>query len=112
MRSFIKIKPSRNGEITLSFTEGLDWGSGIHYRLKFSPLFISLKFWVIHLNKTNYLLKERKVVKKYDYSLFINFFLQFIQNIELFINFKALIIHYSFFWANCSLFIIKRAIIH
>ena len=23
-------------------------GSGIHYSLKFSPLFISLKFWVIH----------------------------------------------------------------
>ena len=32
--------------------EGLDggWGggSGIHYSLKFSPLFILLKFWVIH----------------------------------------------------------------
>ena len=28
--------------------EGLDWGSGIHYSLKFSPLFISLKCWVIH----------------------------------------------------------------
>ena len=32
--------------------EGLDGGggggSGIHYSLKISPLFISLKFWVIH----------------------------------------------------------------
>ena len=41
---------------------------------KFRPLFISLKFWVIHKNKTNYSLKVRKVEKKSDYSLFINFF--------------------------------------
>ena len=42
---------------------------------KFSPLFISLKFWVIHLNKANYPLEVIKVAKKSDYSLFINFFL-------------------------------------
>ena len=41
-------------------------GSGIHYSLKFSPLFISFKFSVIHLNKTNYSLKVRKVAKKSD----------------------------------------------
>ena len=41
---------------------------------KFSPLFISLKFWVIHLNKNNYSFKVRKVAKKSDYSLFIIFF--------------------------------------
>ena len=29
-------------------SEGLDGGSGIPYSLKISPLFISLKFWVIH----------------------------------------------------------------
>ena len=52
--------------------EGLDGGgggggSGIHYSLKkISPLFISLKFWVMHLNKTNYSLKVRKVTKKSD----------------------------------------------
>ena len=41
---------------------------------KFSPSFISLKFWIIQYNKTNYSLKVRKVAKKSDYSLFINFF--------------------------------------
>ena len=33
------------------YAGGLDGGgggSGIHFSLKFSPLFISLKFWVIH----------------------------------------------------------------
>ena len=36
-------------EETLTITEGLDGGgSGIHYSLKFSRLFISLKFWIIH----------------------------------------------------------------
>ena len=37
--------------------EGLDGGggAGIHFSLKkISPLFISLKFWVIHQNKTTY----------------------------------------------------------
>ena len=35
---------------SLSIEEGLDGGggSGNQYSLKFSPLFISLKFWVIH----------------------------------------------------------------
>ena len=33
---------------TCVYYEGLDGGSSIHYSLKFSPLFISLKFWVIH----------------------------------------------------------------
>ena len=37
------------------------------------PLFIPLKFWVIHSNKTNYSLKARKMAKKSDYSLFIIF---------------------------------------
>ena len=49
-------------------------GSGIHYSLKFYSLFISLKCWVIHSNKTNYSLIVRKEAKKSDYSLFINFF--------------------------------------
>ena len=40
---------------------------------KFSPLFFSLKFWVIHQNKTIYSLKVRLVAKKSDYSLFIIF---------------------------------------
>ena len=53
---------------------------------KFSPLFISLEFWVIHLNKTNYSLKVRKVTKKYDYSLFI-IFSSIHKKIGLFINF-------------------------
>ena len=60
-----------------SMTEGLDVGGGVlvfTIHLKFSPLFISLKFWVIQLNKTNYSLKVRKVAKKSDYSLFINLF--------------------------------------
>ena len=65
--------------------EGLDGGgggggSGIHYLLIFSPLFISLKFWVIHLNKTNYSSKVRKVAKKSDYSLFIDFFFISLRN--------------------------------
>ena len=50
---------------------------GVWYSLfikKISPLFISFKFWVIHLNKTNYSLKVRKLAKISDYSLFINFF--------------------------------------
>ena len=42
--------------------------------LKFSPLFISSKFCIIHLNKTNCSLKVRKMSKNSDYSLFINFF--------------------------------------
>ena len=54
--------------------EGLVGEAGIHYSLKISPIFISLKFWVIHYNKTNYSLKVRKVTRKSDYSLFINFF--------------------------------------
>ena len=59
---------------------GVGWGSGIHYSLRFSPLFISLNVWVIHSNKTNYSLKVSKVAKKSNYSLFINFFfLQFIK---------------------------------
>ena len=58
----------------LVIKEGLDGGSGIHYSLKFSPLFISLKFWVIHENKTNYSLKVKEVAKKSDCSLFIIFF--------------------------------------
>ena len=33
---------------TCVYYEGLDGGSSIHYSLKFSPLFISLNFWVIH----------------------------------------------------------------
>ena len=54
-----------------SLYEGLDGGGGggglvfiIHK--KFSPLFISIKFWVTHYNKTNYSLKVRKVAKKSD----------------------------------------------
>ena len=52
------------------------WMGGLVFtiHLKFSPLFISLKFWVIHLNKTNYSLQVRKVAKKSDYSQFITFF--------------------------------------
>ena len=43
-------------------------GSGIHYSLKRnSPLFISLKFRVIHKNTTNYSFKVKKVAKKSDY---------------------------------------------
>ena len=46
-------------------------GGGLVFTIqkKFSPLFISLKFWVIH--KTNFSLKVRKVEKKSEYSLFI-----------------------------------------
>ena len=64
-------------------------GGGLVFtiHLKFSPLFISLKFWVIHLNKTNYSLKVRKVAKKSDYSLFINFLFNSLKKIGLFINF-------------------------
>ena len=51
-------------------------GGGLVFTIhkKFSPLFISLKFWVIHQNKTNYSLKVRKMAKKSDYSLFIIFY--------------------------------------
>ena len=51
-------------------------GGGLVFtiHLKFSTLFVSLKFWVIHENKTNYSLKVKKVAKKSDYSLFINLF--------------------------------------
>ena len=59
-----------------------------------------------------YSLKVRKVAKKSDYSLFINFFLKSLKKIGLFINFKTLITHYSLFFGSFSLFIIKRAIIH
>ena len=75
--------------VNLTFLhEGLDGGSGIHYSFKKnSPLFISLKFWVIHLDKTHYPLTVKKVAKKSDYSLFIIFFLQFIKKIGPFIIF-------------------------
>ena len=55
-------------------------GSAIHYSLKSRSLFISLEFWVIHLNRTNYSLKVRMVAKKSDYSLFINFFVNSLKN--------------------------------
>ena len=48
--------------------------------LKFYPLFISLKFWAIHSNKTNYSLKVRKGAKKSDYSLSIKFFFSSFKN--------------------------------
>ena len=54
--------------------EGLDGGVVFTIHLKFSPLFISLKFWVIHSIKTNYSLKVRKVAEKSDYSLVCVFF--------------------------------------
>ena len=38
-------------------------------------------------NKTNYSLKVRKVAKKSDYSLFINFFFNSLKKIGLFIIF-------------------------
>ena len=34
--------------ISLMYIRGSGWGSGIHYSLKFSQLFISFKVWVIH----------------------------------------------------------------
>ena len=72
-------------------------GSGIHYSLRFSPLFISLKFWVIHQNKTNYSLTIRKVAKKSDYSLFINFFFN---SLKKGIIHKFLGPHYSLFFGS------------
>ena len=64
-------------------------GGGLVFTIykKLGPLFISLKFLVIHLNKTNYSLKVRKVAKKSDYSLSINFFFNSLKKIGLFIIF-------------------------
>ena len=58
-------------------------GGGVWYSLFIKNLAhysLSLKFWVIHFNKTNYSLKVRKVAKKSDYSLFINFFFNSLKN--------------------------------
>ena len=47
----IIIENSAKNTVDILIREGLDrggGGSGIHYSLKFSPLFIALKFWVIH----------------------------------------------------------------
>ena len=82
-------------------------GSGIHYS-KFSPLIISLKFWVIHYNKTNYSLKKRKVVKKSDYSLFINFFFNSLKKSRIIHYFRPSICTIHYFLAHYSIFIIKR----
>ena len=45
-----RLNQENNNEELFNLNEGLDGGggSGIHYSLKFSPLFILLKFWVIH----------------------------------------------------------------
>ena len=59
-------------------------GSGIHYS-KFSPLIISLKFWVIHYNKTNY-------------SLFINFFFNSLKKVGLFIILGPQYALFIIFW--------------
>ena len=56
------------------FVRGYGWGFLVFTYKKFSPLFILLKFWDIHYNKTNYSLKVRKMAKKSDYSLCIIFF--------------------------------------
>ena len=71
-------KGNTNWTFVALFTHiwGSGWG-GVWYSLfikHVAHLFISLEFWVIHYNKTNYSLKVRKVAKKSDYSLFIIFF--------------------------------------
>ena len=66
----------------------------------------------IHNFGSVYSLKVRKVAKKSDYSLFINFIFKSLK-IGLFINFKSLITHNSLFFG--SLFTIhykKRATNH
>ena len=64
----------------LIIREGLDGGLVFTIHLKISPLFISLKFWLIYQNKTNYSLKVRKVAKKSDFSLFLSFFFNSLKN--------------------------------
>ena len=50
-------------------------GSGIHYSLKFSLLFISLKNWVIHCISIQSSKQEYSLFLGTHYSLFIIFWL-------------------------------------
>ena len=80
------------------------WGSGIHYSLKIKP--------IIHLIKIlGYSLIVRKLAKKSDYSLFINFVFNSLK-LGLFIIFRPSLFTIHYFLAHYSLFIIKMAIIH
>ena len=87
-------------------------GSGIHYSLKNLPiihLIKILKFWVIRKNKTNCDQSIKKVAKKSDYSLFINFFfnsLKKTQGYSLFLGPQYSL--FTIFLAHYSLFIIKK----
>ena len=75
---------------------------------KFSSLFISLKVWVIHLNKTNYSFTVKKVGKEICLFTIHYFFLQFIKKIGLFIIFRPSIFTIYYFLAHYSLFIINK----
>ena len=72
--AYLYIRIYITNEYCFLISEGLDGGSGIHYSLNILPIIHLIKILGYSPKMTNYSLKVRKVAKKLDYSLFINFF--------------------------------------